>query len=213
MTPLGKVQDKVYKCRIRIKEFFTDFDKLRSGFISQAQFKAGLDMAGFRLNATELEHLAQHYCNLEDPQLRVCYRTFVEDVDSVFGKKNLEKTPKEEVHREPTGLVDYERFTGMPQKFIGDEKETKLYHILENIAYNCRTKRITVKPFFDDASRAMKKMVNHVTPIQFTQALKCHVAPYLSPVEVEILTEKFSKDDIVNYVAFATFVDPPPLED
>jgi hypothetical protein len=56
--------------------------------------------------------------------------------------------------------------------------------ILENIAYNCRTKRITVKPFFDDASRAMKKMVNHVTPIQFTQALKCHVAPYLSSVEV-----------------------------
>jgi len=31
----------VYKCRIRIKEFFTDFDKLRSGFISQAQVRRG----------------------------------------------------------------------------------------------------------------------------------------------------------------------------
>jgi len=202
----------VYKCRIRIKEFFSDFDKLRCGFISQGQFKAGLDMAGFKLNAQELEGLTQQYANPEDQEKRVCYRNFVEDVDCVFGKKNLERTPQEAVAREPEGLVDYERFTGMPRKHIGEEKETKLYDLLERIAYNCRTKRITVKPFFDDASKNMKKKVNHVTPIQFKQAVKCHVAPYLSPEEVDILVEKFScsESNLVNYVAFATFVDPPP---
>lgn len=145
----------------------------------------------------------------------MCYRNFVEDVDCVFGKKNLEKTPQEVVLREPDGLVDYQRFTGMPKKYIGDEKETKLYALLDRIAYNCRTKRITVKPFFDDACKNMKKKVNHVTPIQFKQGLKCHVAPYLSPEEVEILVEKFSDYTdtphlMVNYVAFSTFVDPPP---
>eukprot|EP00959_Pyramimonas_sp_CCMP1952_P474796 9503851-Pyramimonas_sp.AAC.6 len=36
---LEQVQDKVYKCRIRIKEFFSDFDKLRCGYISQAQVR------------------------------------------------------------------------------------------------------------------------------------------------------------------------------
>jgi len=31
--------------RIRIGEFFRDFDKLRSGFITKSQFRIGLNMA------------------------------------------------------------------------------------------------------------------------------------------------------------------------
>jgi len=105
-----KVQTKVYKDRIRIKEFFSDFDKLRCGFITQSQFKSGLSMAGLKLSAEEMQVLAESYCNPEDPQLRVGYTVFCKHVDSVFGKTELEKTPREPVHLKPDGLVNPYRF-------------------------------------------------------------------------------------------------------
>jgi hypothetical protein len=45
MTRLKKF---VYKTRLRLKDFIVDFDKLRCGEISPAQFKSGLSMAGAR---------------------------------------------------------------------------------------------------------------------------------------------------------------------
>ena len=41
--------------RIRISEFFRDFDKLRSGFITEAQFRIGLNMAKIVLSSHEFE--------------------------------------------------------------------------------------------------------------------------------------------------------------
>ena len=38
------------------------------------QFKVGLDMAGLKLNAHELETLTQQYANQDDKEKRVCYR-------------------------------------------------------------------------------------------------------------------------------------------
>ena len=50
--------------------------------------------------------------------------------------------------------------------------------------------------------------VNHVTPVQFQQVLKNHVARNLSEADVNLLIEKFTDNGMVNYVAFAAVVDP-----
>lgn len=41
--------------RIRIGEFFRDFDKLRSGFITKSQFRIGLNMAKVQISSQEFE--------------------------------------------------------------------------------------------------------------------------------------------------------------
>jgi hypothetical protein len=210
-----KVQTKVYKERIRLKEFFVDFDKLRSGYITQAQFKSGLSMANLQLTPNELQVLAESYANPDDPQLRVMHSLFCKHVDSVFGKTELEKVPREEVFSKPTGLVDPQRFAVLPGRDLGDEKEYKLALLCDKLQYAARTKRIQVKPFFDDFSKNQNSAlkVNHVTAVQFWQVLKIHIAPDLLEEEVQLLLAKFAGDgmdaDMVNYVAFARAVDPP----
>ena len=76
--------------RIRIGEFFRDFDKLRSGFITKSQFRIGLNMSKVQISSQEFELLA---CEFKAPKEgdHICWRDFVDRVDEVFTKKGLEK--------------------------------------------------------------------------------------------------------------------------
>lgn len=47
--------------RIRVGEFFRDFDKLRSGYITEAQFRIGLNMAKIVLSSHEFEMLTEYF--------------------------------------------------------------------------------------------------------------------------------------------------------
>lgn len=203
-----KVQTLVYKNRIRLKEFFCDFDKLRSGFITQTQFKSGLSMARLGLSADEMDALVEEYKTPEDVKL-VAYRSFCDDINFVFTKAYLEKTPLADVPLVPSELLAPTRYCTLPTKEIAQEGAVEA--LLAKIKHDCKVRRIIVKPFFDDASKNQNSplSVNHVTTVQFAQALKNHVAPNLSPAEVALLTEKFESDGMVNYVAFAYCVDTP----
>ena len=53
--PISQVKTEVYKNRIRIKDFFVDYDKLRSGSITRGQFQSGLSAARMALTPTDLE--------------------------------------------------------------------------------------------------------------------------------------------------------------
>jgi len=204
---LEKVKERVYKNRIRLMEFFTDFDKLRCGNITATQFKSGLSMAGLDLNAVELEELVAAYPST-NVEKTVCYRDFCDEVNNVFTKYNLEKIPLEEVPANPAELLEPLRFQTLPRKQI--TTENRLNFILDAIATDCYIRRILVKPFFDDAcsNQNSPMKVCHVTPTQFSQVLKNHVARDLPEDDVKILIDKFSVDGMVNYVAFAEVVDP-----
>lgn len=45
-SAISRLKAHVYHTRLRLKDFLVDFDKLRKGEISPAQFKTGLSMAG-----------------------------------------------------------------------------------------------------------------------------------------------------------------------
>lgn len=208
-----KVKTLVFKNRIRLKEFFSDFDKLRCGNVSQTQFKSGLSMAGLALSAEEMTFLVNEFAAEDQPGL-VNYRNFCAAIDDVFGKTHLEKTPSQVVPQYPDGLVDTARFTMKPSTKLAANNDGRLDSILEALAYHCRTKRIQVKPFFDDASRNQNSplLVNHVSMQQFKQALKNHIAPDLSPEDVQLIIDKYAGEaqfnDMINYVAFANTIDP-----
>lgn len=88
---LARIRQTCAQQRIRVAEFFRDFDKLRTGFITCAQFRIGLSMAKLGLSNSEYQLLCGNYKAPKEGE-HVCWRTFCDDVDSVFTKKNLEKS-------------------------------------------------------------------------------------------------------------------------
>lgn len=72
-------------------EFFRDFDKLRSGFITEMQFRIGLNMAKIVLSSAEFELLTNYFQAPKEGK-HVKWRDFCDSVDEVFTKKHLEKT-------------------------------------------------------------------------------------------------------------------------
>jgi hypothetical protein len=47
-SAMRRLKQHVYKTRLRVKDFLQDFDRLRLGEISPAQFKSAMSMAGAR---------------------------------------------------------------------------------------------------------------------------------------------------------------------
>ena len=87
---LAKLRIKVKEQRIRFQEFMRDFDKLRSGYITDAQFRIGLNMGKVVLSAGEFELLCEHYQAPKEGR-HVRWRDFCDDIETVFTKKGLEK--------------------------------------------------------------------------------------------------------------------------
>lgn len=164
-------------------------------------------MAGINLTQPQYDELVESFVS-DNVDKKVCWRDFVEEVDSIFGKPNLEKVPLESVDREPANLIDSMRFSTAPAKTISAEAEVSA--LLEKLAKDCKDLRINVKPFFDDActNQNSERRVGHVTKKQFHQVLKNHVARSLSETDVNLIIDKFEDNGMVNYVAFASVVDP-----
>ena len=54
---LARIRTISKQRRIRVAEFFRDFDKLRTGYITNAQFRIGLSMAKIVISQPEFEIL------------------------------------------------------------------------------------------------------------------------------------------------------------
>jgi len=76
--------------RVRVNEFFRDFDKLRKGKVTTFQFKAILSTLNFTLSEEEFQTLIDRY---ETPDKMVLYTAFVDSIDQAFTIKGIEKHP------------------------------------------------------------------------------------------------------------------------
>ena len=75
---LERIRIVVFKFGIRTPEFFKDYDKLRSGFITEAQFIAALTLAVGRqakLTSAEIQKITEFYRDTSSAQSRVDYRS------------------------------------------------------------------------------------------------------------------------------------------
>lgn len=75
---------------IRISEFFRDFDRLRSGYITAQQFRIGLTMAKCPISQGENEMLKRVFKAPKEGD-HIKWREFSDKVDEVFTQKGLEK--------------------------------------------------------------------------------------------------------------------------
>lgn len=77
---------------MRVADFLQDFDKLRTGYVTEERFRQGLKGICPDLTANELKSLVQQYATRSGPT-PVAWRQFEGDVESSFTTGGLEKYP------------------------------------------------------------------------------------------------------------------------
>ena len=89
---LARIKADVFRGRVRLREFFRDFDTLRSGVITEAKFRTALDESGLKLNEPEFVALTQAFADAADPK-RVRYEALLAEVESIFTTAGMETDP------------------------------------------------------------------------------------------------------------------------
>ena len=157
---LAKLRQLCKEQRIRISEFFRDFDKLRSGFITEGQFRIGLNMSKIVLSGSEFKLLCDEF---KAPKAgdHVKWREFSDQVDEVFTKKNLERSVDI-----PLDNARTQSFYG--QKMPDDSDAANVGRVQEQFMFLINRERLDAKSFFQDQDRH-----NHfkVSPKQFKQTV------------------------------------------
>jgi len=186
---MARIQSHIYPRRVRAKDFFKDFDPLRSGRVTTAQFVRAMSGMGVKLTDAEAEALADHFTEgVQKPQ-NVNYNAFCEHVDGVFHTPRLEKSPGHIVA--PVGH-------GVTTSFIHQEVEDqeKLDHVLHRVALLVKTRGVVLKYQFQDFERSdatsltVPRRSGKVTVEQF-----CRCFPFLKDLDKEdviLLIERYT---------------------
>ena len=84
-----RLQALVVMKRVRIEEFFRDFDKLRKGKVTVPQFRSVLSMLNFPLTEAEFGSLAQKY----NADGHFAYAAFCAAINTAFTQRGIDKDP------------------------------------------------------------------------------------------------------------------------
>lgn len=127
--------------RLRLADYFKDFDPLRKGIMATNKFRGVLSQMKIDLDQESLDLLESMYVLSDDPT-RVNYAKFIEDVEIVFTKSGLDKDPllKPPVHVIPTFLD--------PRDALTPDEEQALHAIMVRLGEVVRKHRILLKPHF-----------------------------------------------------------------
>jgi|EP00670_Eutreptiella_braarudii_P001368 Ca2+-binding EF-hand superfamily protein len=213
---LVELQKQVLTNRIRVEEVFKDYDKLRSELVTETQFASGLGVLKFQkfsLSPSHIKMLQDHY-RVQDTygNVRTAYMRFVNDMDSVFTEKGLEKTPQRRVQPRYDLLVK-------EQNYMASHDEARVEAVLDHVRSMIKTRRILIKPYFKDFDRACKGVyqTKFTTRARFERALTC-VGISLSPEDFKLLCDKYqakeagNDSDSIRYLDFCADVDPEEPE-
>lgn len=182
---ISRIQNHVRTKRVRVSEFFRDFDKLRCYSIRKEDFLRGFGTIGVTLSETEQECLCDKYA---DPKRSgyTRWKDFDSDIERVFGESHLESNPTF-VH--PLE-VEHSPFV-VANMYLSPREELILEQTLENIREHLRVRQISIKPFFRDFDRLCSG-TGHVTKSQFRQCLT-FMKVELKGEEFDILCKKWCK--------------------
>ncbi|GFR65921.1 hypothetical protein ElyMa_001958300 [Elysia marginata] len=191
-----KIKTKVCKERLRVYEFMKDYDKLRSGRMLKTSFRRALNLARLDLLESEVAMLEDKYQSGCDPDF-VEYLRFCQEIESIFTKDHLEKSPLEEVEQ----FKPDEEWT--VTELSADEEE-KLNCCLLRIAEKVRKHQMQLFPLFEDYDRVHNGAVSQS---QFRRVLmELELASLASDTDVKLIWRKYQMQvggrTDVNYIAF-----------
>jgi Ca2+-binding EF-hand superfamily protein len=197
-----RIQNVVVMKRIRIGEFFRDYDKLRKGKVTGNQFTTVLCMLNFTLTDNEYDFLIDKYKTADG---MVNYSAFVEYIDSAFTIKGIDKNPSAKVTsldadttlRQSKRLLEYD-----------NSEQGEMLEIMEAYRSVISTRRLNLKPMFQDFDRTNS---GHITKTQFVRVLN-QLGIDLDQGVLSNLLKKYmdrGNADEVNYFEFINDVDRP----
>ncbi|XP_049870499.1 uncharacterized protein LOC126369940 [Pectinophora gossypiella] len=205
-----RVQEYVLQKRIRVSEFFRDYDPLNSGRIAPTQFRRALDQCGIgqQLTPDEVLCIMRHYVDPNDTQ-RVCWRTFEDDCDQVFTIKELEKHP--EVR--PGGAAAL--VAALPARGSAEERGGPTAPQLDlaqaallRVRAACTERSIDLRPAFSDHDENNN---GHVSRAQVRRVLaRLGVLP--TAAQVRALEARYLDDCGFNYVQLLNEMEVRPVE-
>ena len=190
---VDKIKNTVKINRIRLNEFFEDFDPLRKGTCTKAKFRTALDMANLHLRAEEFDVLEKFF-SVPDEDDKVYYKDLVEEVDTVFTIKGLEKNPL----MRPKDYVIPDFLN--PEKRLTPEETDFLDKTMRKLGLLAIKYRVMAKSFFRDNDRANIGIVPSSRFASILSFFKLHT----DEKEMNILIKRFfSKNSIeINYYDF-----------
>eukprot|EP00743_Colponemidia_sp_Colp-15_P002007 GILK01002181.1.p1 GENE.GILK01002181.1~~GILK01002181.1.p1 ORF type:complete len:916 (-),score=199.27 GILK01002181.1:158-2905(-) len=186
---LDHIQEVVFKRRIRVPDFFRDYDVLRKGFVPKAKFRTALSMMNFTLTNEEMDALETYY---EHPKTaEIYYVPFAELAESVFTRKGLEK--------DPSATVATFQPSSNRECVLSERDEEALNNLMNRLSSSVRMNGVLTKPYFKDKDRNNSGCV---TRSQFHSALS-FLNLMLSEQEVTLLQKRFGRGPRdVSYLEF-----------
>ncbi|KAJ3311004.1 hypothetical protein HDU76_003229 [Blyttiomyces sp. JEL0837] len=180
---MDRIRYHVATKRIRIAEFFRDFDKLRSYSIPRQEFIRGVNRIGLSLTDAEYECLADKYT---DSAKKGCckWKDFEQTVECVFNDVALESQPTK---IPSTTIVIQSPFIMTGQ--LTDEEMDLLRSTLTRIGEHLKLRQTSIKPFFKDFD---KLYTGHVTKTQFRQCLT-YLKVNVTDAEFDVLCKRWGK--------------------
>lgn len=188
-----KIMSIVFKNRIRVREFFRDFDKLRAYTCSERAFQSALSMAKIDLTAPELEVLFERYRNGSGFTQNINYDAFLQSIERVDTIKELEKTP----------LREYATMAPNPAArpvtcMLPEAENENLSRLMSSLSEVMHKTRMNLRPAF------VERDLHHsgrVTKWRFRQILTLHKIN-LNDAEFELLYTKYGHGADIDFYLF-----------
>lgn len=191
-TILQRIQLGVKVKRIRAQEFMSEHDPLRKGYIPIAKFRGAIDNMKLDLSGRDLDMLQEYFKVTDD---LVNYAAFVEICEEVFTAKGLEKDPLNQP-RDVTNYLD-------PKDVLTQAEEQELENCLIRLGHQIFTRRIYMKPFFQDKDKVNAGWVNTTR----FRSIMNFAGLMINDREYEVLCKRFShKRSEVRYADFLAVV-------
>lgn len=188
---LARIQKKVKEERIRVSEFLRDFDRLRSGGITNSQFRIGMNMAKLPLSNSDFVTITEYFRVPNKPG-HMLWVEFCDSVDQVFNVKGLEIQPNKEAD------IHFSQHKKM-RDTLGDTDLELARKVIDKFKFFTRATRLYIKQFFQDWDHLGR---NKVSPKQFRQVLATVKFNLTDPEFRAVSNYYLCEDGYVNYVDF-----------
>lgn len=190
--------------RVRIEEFFRDYDKLRKGKVTIPQFKGILSVLNFKLTDEEFNSIAAKY-QTDDPDGKFNYFAFCDSINKVFTQKGVDKEPTHKIQplTQNDTILARRKYLEITEDEIQNENL-----IVAEYKKAIANKRLNLKPMFKDFDITSN---GHCSKLQFMRVLT--QLGISAPENIMNLLLKRYMDrgniDEVNYVDFCNDIDSP----
>ena len=200
-TLMDRVMQHLLLRRVRLSDFFRDFDPLRSGIVSDEKFAAALAVAGFKLTEAELAALTCAFACPEHGPHSVKYSNFLKEVDT-----DIVVEDPSSPSRDRTAELKERLAATHPKRTLPSEDKVLLDAVLSRISETVRGRGMLLPPFFADYD---KRHSGRITATQFGQVISRHKLP-ISPSELTLIIAAFGDpmdSSIVQWKQFVAAVD------